>query len=64
VEAAFLLNGPAEANDPEWWTCLQKEAVRVEVKSPTGPQLDMVTIMPMIKPAAYARSHHDHSRPV
>ena len=27
-----------------------KEAARVEVKSPTGPQLDMVTIMPMINP--------------
>ena len=29
---------------------LPKSAAQVEVKSPTGPQLDMVTIMPMLNP--------------
>ncbi len=46
----FYSMTPAEANDPEVVDAYAKEAARVEVKSPTGPQLDMVTIMPMINP--------------
>jgi pimeloyl-ACP methyl ester carboxylesterase len=46
----FYSMTPAEANDPEVVDAYANEAARVEVKSPTGPQLDMVTIMPMINP--------------
>lgn len=46
----FYSMTPAEANDPEVVDAYAKEAARVEVKSPTGPQLDMVTTMPMINP--------------
>jgi pimeloyl-ACP methyl ester carboxylesterase len=46
----FYSMAPSEANDPEVVDAYAKEAARVEVKSPTGPQLDMVTIMPMINP--------------
>lgn len=41
---------PASANDPDVVNAFARAAVQVEVKSPTGPQLDMVTIMPMINP--------------
>jgi pimeloyl-ACP methyl ester carboxylesterase len=41
---------PAEANDAEVVDCYAKAAARVEVRTPTGPQLDMVTIMPMVNP--------------
>lgn len=44
----FYSMTPAEANDPEVVDAYAKVAAQVEVKSPTGPQLDMVTIMPMI----------------
>ncbi|HET6460148.1 MAG TPA: alpha/beta hydrolase [Syntrophales bacterium] len=44
----FYSMTPAEANDPEVIDAYAKAAAQVEVKSPTGPQLDMVTIMPMI----------------
>jgi pimeloyl-ACP methyl ester carboxylesterase len=46
----FYSMTPSEANDPEVVDAYAKEAARVEVKSPTGPQLDMVTIMPMMNP--------------
>lgn len=41
---------PAEVNDPEVVDAYAKAAAQVEVKSPTGPQLDMVTLMPMVNP--------------
>jgi len=44
----FFSMTPAEANDPEAIDAFAKVAAQVETKSPTGPQLDMVTIMPMI----------------
>lgn len=44
----FYSMTPAEANDPDVVDAYAKAAAQVEVKSPTGPQLDMVTIMPMI----------------
>jgi len=46
----FYSMTPATANDPQVVDAFAKAAVKVEVKSPTGPQLDMVTIMPMINP--------------
>lgn len=39
---------PAEVNDPEVVDAYAAAAAEVEVKTATGPQLDMVTIMPMI----------------
>ena len=44
----FYSMTPAEANDNAVVDAYAKAAAQVEVKSPTGPQLDMVTIMPMI----------------
>ncbi len=41
---------PAEANDPEVVDVYAKTAAQVERKTATGPQLDMVTIMPMVNP--------------
>ena len=41
---------PAEANDPDVIDAYAKIAAQIEVKSATGPQLDMVTIMPMVNP--------------
>ena len=46
----FYSMTPADANDTAVVDAYAKAAVQVEVKSPTGPQLDMVTIMPMINP--------------
>jgi pimeloyl-ACP methyl ester carboxylesterase len=46
----FYSMTPAEANDPEVVDAFAKAAVQVEVKSATGPQLDMVTILPMVNP--------------
>jgi len=46
----FYSMTPAEANDPQVVDAYAKAAVAVELKSATGPQLDMVTIMPMINP--------------
>ena len=37
-------------NDPEVVDAYARAAVQVEVKTPTGPQLDMTTLMPMINP--------------
>ena len=44
----FTSMTPAEANDPDVVDAYAKAAARVEVKTATGPQLDMVTIVPMI----------------
>ena len=44
----FYSMTPADANDSEVVDAYAKAAAQVELKSPTGPQLDMVTIMPMI----------------
>jgi pimeloyl-ACP methyl ester carboxylesterase len=41
---------PAAANEPAVVDALAKAAVQVEVKTPPGPQLAMVTIMPMLNP--------------
>src|SRR5262245_17167341 len=41
---------PAAANEPAVVEAFAKAAVQVELKTPTGPQLDMVTIMPMLNP--------------
>lgn len=41
---------PPELNDPEVVDAFAAAAAEVEVQTATGPQLDMVTIMPMINP--------------
>ncbi len=41
---------PVEVNDHEIINSYAKAANLIEVKTPTGPQLDMVTIMPMVNP--------------
>ncbi len=46
----FYSMTPAAASDPVVVDVFAKAAVQVEVKTPTSPQLDMVTIMPMINP--------------
>ena len=46
----FYSMTPADANDPQVVDAFAKAAAAIELKSPTGPQLDMVTIMPMINP--------------
>jgi pimeloyl-ACP methyl ester carboxylesterase len=46
----FYSMTPPEVSDPQVVDAFAKAAVQVEVKSPTGPQLDMVTIMPMLNP--------------
>ncbi len=46
----FYSMTPAEVNDPEVVDAYAKAAVLAEAKTATGPQLDMVTIMPMINP--------------
>jgi len=46
----FYSMAPPEVSDPEVVDAFAKAAAQVELKSPTGPQLDMVTIMPMLNP--------------
>ena len=46
----FTSMTPAEVNDPEVVDAYARAAAQIELKSATGPQLDMVTIMPMINP--------------
>jgi pimeloyl-ACP methyl ester carboxylesterase len=41
---------PAAANDPAVVDAFAKAAAQVEGKTPTGPQLDMLTLMPMLNP--------------
>jgi pimeloyl-ACP methyl ester carboxylesterase len=46
----FASMTPAATTDPVVVEAFAKAAVQVEVKTPTGPQLDMVTLMPMLNP--------------
>jgi pimeloyl-ACP methyl ester carboxylesterase len=46
----FYSMTPAEANDPEVVDAFAKAAAQIEHRTPSGPQLDMVTIMPMLNP--------------
>jgi pimeloyl-ACP methyl ester carboxylesterase len=46
----FYSMTPADVNDTAVIDEYARAAVRVEPRSPTGPQLDMVTIMPMVNP--------------
>jgi len=46
----FFSMAPPEVSDPEVVNAYAKTAAQVEVKTATGPQLDMVTIMPMLNP--------------
>ena len=46
----FYSMTPVEANDADVVNSYAKAAVAIEAKTPTGPQLDMVTIMPMVNP--------------
>ena len=46
----FTSMTPAEVNDPEVVEAYARAAVQAEPKSPTGPQLDMATLMPMVNP--------------
>jgi len=46
----FYSMTPAEANDPEVVDAFAKSAAQVEHRTPVGPQLDMITIMPMLNP--------------
>lgn len=46
----FYSMTPADANEAEAVDAFAKAAVAIETKTPTGPQLDMVTIMPMVNP--------------
>jgi pimeloyl-ACP methyl ester carboxylesterase len=46
----FYSMTPADADDPQVVDAFAKAGAAIELKSPTGPQLDMVTIMPMINP--------------
>jgi pimeloyl-ACP methyl ester carboxylesterase len=57
---------PAEASDPEVIDVYAQVASRIEARTPTGPQLEMVTIMPMVSPRLVAvptmiiHGEHDH----
>jgi len=46
----FYSMAPPDVSDPEVVDAYAKAAAQVEVKTATGPQLDMVTIMPMLNP--------------
>ncbi len=46
----FYSMTPASANDPDVVDAYARAAAAVEKRTATGPQLDMVTIMPMINP--------------
>jgi pimeloyl-ACP methyl ester carboxylesterase len=46
----FYSMTPSEVNDPDVVNAYAKAAAKIELKSATGPQLDMVTIMPMVNP--------------
>jgi len=49
-KSRFASMTPAAATDPVVVETFAKAAVQVEVQTPTGPQLDMVTLMPMLNP--------------
>ena len=44
----FASRTPALANRPEIVDAYAQAAARVETRTPTGPQLDLVTLMPMV----------------
>ena len=46
----FYSMTPPEVNDPEVVDAYAKAASLAELRTPTGPQIDMVTIMPMMHP--------------
>lgn len=46
----FYSMTPTEANDSEVVDSYAKAAAGIELQTPTGPQLDMVTILPMVNP--------------
>ena len=46
----FYSMTPAEVNDPEVVDAYARAAAQVELKTATGPQLDMVTMLPMVHP--------------
>jgi pimeloyl-ACP methyl ester carboxylesterase len=46
----FTSMTPATATKPDVVEAFAKAAARVEEKTPTGPQLDMVTLMPLLNP--------------
>ncbi|MCP4687454.1 MAG: alpha/beta hydrolase [Desulfobacterales bacterium] len=46
----FYSMTPREVNDPVIVDAYAEAAARVERKTPTGPQLDMATILPMVHP--------------
>ena len=46
----FTSMAPAEINDPGVVDAYAAAAARVETRTPTGPQLDMATLMPMTNP--------------
>jgi pimeloyl-ACP methyl ester carboxylesterase len=46
----FASMTPAAVTEPDVVETFAKAAVQVEVKTPTGPQLDMVTLMPLLNP--------------
>lgn len=49
-KARFRSRTPAEASEPEVVEAYAQAAARVERRTPTGPQLDMVTLLPMVNP--------------
>ena len=49
-KARFASLTPAASTDPAVVEAYAKAAVQMEVKTPTGPQVDMVTLMPMLNP--------------
>lgn len=46
----FTSMTPATATEPEVVETFARAAARIEKKTPTGPQIDMATIMPMLDP--------------
>ncbi|NLI92508.1 MAG: alpha/beta hydrolase [Peptococcaceae bacterium] len=46
----FYSMTPAEVNDSDVIDKFAKDASTIEINTPNGPQLDMVTIMPMVNP--------------
>jgi pimeloyl-ACP methyl ester carboxylesterase len=47
-KSRFTSIAPAEVNDPVVVDAYAREAAQIEPMSPTGPQLDMATLMPMV----------------
>lgn len=50
----FTSMTPATATEPEVVETFASVAARIEKRTPTGPQLDMATIMPMLDPRSIA----------